>query len=1263
MTLFFCALSINAQNSTTYKNHIEWEGVQTWKTDFDVIKVLSFKNAHYVNQANNLPYFVKRITANLNLSYSVEITNKTFNPLSDTEVKLLDINFINEKISANSRIKKNGNDVFLIVEILPFIKKEKKYYRLSSFDIKVKTTPKPQRVSGSENSLHTFVKKSVLNSGKFVKVAVKESGIYKITYDELKDMGVVPEKVRVFGYGGALLSQDFTKQKIDDLPENTIWVEKGADGVFNSGDYILFYGQGVVKWHYNIPKYMFTHTLNNYANEGYYFITSDVGQGKRITEKTENVPADATIIDVTDFTDYKLHEEEKLNLGETGKVFYGEEFNTKTTYNFDFNFPNVITNSSSVRTRLDVATISGKNSSFDLSLNGSQTQTINVAKNSTSWHEIGQLANSKQNFSPKKSNLKFTLSYNKGDGASKGYLNYLEINAKRKLKMVGNVMFFRNKEYLQTDIYSKYKLTNANANIQIWDITNPNEIKRVKTSLTGTTLEFIGSNMQMREYVAINPKSAKSFTLKPKVIGDIKNQNLHAMPNAEFLIITHPNFLQDAERLAQAHRDIDKMSVNVVTTEQVYNEFSSGTPDASAYRWFVKMFNDRALENPTSLQKPKYLLLLGRGSYDNRGIIRNSGNNLVLTYQAEISLHHINSFVTDDYFGFLDNDEGVNIISDMVDIGIGRFSVSTQEEAKNVVDKTISYMRNDISGIWKNQLVFLADDGDGGLHMKQIDSIASRTAKNYPAFQVQKIYLDAFQQETSASGESYPIARAKFHNMINSGSLLVDYMGHAGPLNWTNERILSKHDILNMYNKKLPFLMTATCDFSRFDVKEVSGGEQMLLNPNGGGIGLYSAARTVYASRNEQLNIRFTEKLFEKTNGQYPRIGDVIKYSKNKVGSGRNKLSYMLFGDPAVRLNYPKEYNVVTEKIDDKPISSKEETFNALSVKKISGTIKDENNNVISDFNGKLEITIYDKEQKITTLNNDKDGSTYNYLDRPNILYSGKADVKNGKFSFVFMVPRDIRYNIGGGRINYYATDTITHKEAQGYFHQFKVGGSNSNANYEKEGPKVSLYLNTSDFKSEDKVNESPLLVATISDVNGINTSGNGIGHDLRLVIDANQNTSYTLNSYFQADANSYTSGVVKFKIPALEEGKHTLTLHAWDLLNNSTTVTTDFEVVNGLQPVIFNVANYPNPVKNATNFVVNHNRPETVLEAVLDIYDLSGRHIVAKKYAGTENIRWDLKNNSGKKVRAGAYIYKISIKTKNSKFTSKANKIIVLEQ
>lgn len=1258
VSLFCSVLSAAAQNATLSKKEIKWTGFETWSTPHTSKKVISFDDAQYPSD-NELPYFIEKISKENGQEIKFNVVNPVFQPVTSEELSHLKDKNIPSEISVTSYSATDRGTEIQIFQLLPFVKKGEQTLKLTNFDIQV------EKIAGAQKaptSIHTYAENSVLKSGKFVKVKVRESGIYKLTYEALNSMGVKPENVRVFGYGGALQEQSFLLPKPDDLPEVAVWMEKGADGVFNAGDYILFYGQGLTKWNYDSSRKLFIHTLNHYANEGYYFITSDVGEGRKIADKTISVPAEANIVSVKEFVDYQVHEVEKFNLGKTGKVFYGEEFSSTLSYNFPFNFPNLA--NANVIARVDVAAVSSVNSTFDLKLNDFTSRQISVSMMGADNYQVGRGSNVVLSYPPQPGpGVNFNLTYNKNSTSARGYLNYLEVNVRRNLKMTGSVMFFRNADYLKTGYYSKYTLTDANQNVQIWDITDQSNIRKIAASRNGDALEFTDTNDEVKQYVAIDPTAKSAITLEPTIIGTIPNQDLHALTAADMIIITHPDFVSQSKRLANAHLEKDNLKVHVVTTEQVYNEFSSGTPDATAYRWVMKMFYDRAIAAGNPDLMPKYLLLFGRGTFDNRGIINNSGDNLVLTYQADESLHKVYSYVTDDYFGFLDNNEGLEITSHKVDVGIGRFPVVTVKHAEDVVNKSIEYMNNKTKGNWKNQLTFVADDGDNSMHIGQADSIAQTIFKSNPEFQLQKIYLDSYLQETSASGDSYPLAKKRLQGLISSGSFMLNFTGHASAAGWTDEKILLTNDVNELFNKKLPIWIGATCDFVLFDSKDISAGENVVLNPVGGGIGNFSAARVVYAAQNERINRYFSTDLFTRRDGKYPRLGDAVRRAKNTISTENNKMSYVLLGDPALRLNYPETYKVVTESINGITTQSAD-TLKALSVNKVKGFVANQNGSKATDFNGTIEITILDKIQRITTLNNhnEKNG-VFTFSDRPNILYSGKAKAENGEFEFTFMMPRDIRYNYGSGRINYYANDTITGLEGQGFFENFIVGGSKSGVEYETEGPVIQMYLNTPDFTSGGKVNETPMFVAKISDINGINTVGSGIGHDLRLVIDDDPYTSYTLNENFEAETNSYQAGRVQFKLPKMAPGKHTLTFHAWDLLNNSSQATLEFEVVEGLKPVIYKVMNFPNPVKTETTFVIEHDRPEVILETHVDIYDLAGRRLYTKQQSSADNLKWDVTDDAGNRVKPGMYLYNISVKTTNSVFTSKANKIIVLGQ
>lgn len=1255
----FVISTLKAEVSETSTHNISWNGVEKLYIDStSAIKVISFKGAQYPNE-NRLPYFNHRITCDPAFSYTAEIKNPVYIPLSTEENELFSgLGLASKEPEISTDILSSRGIKFFDVRILPFVKKEEKFFKLQSFDLNITKNPKAQKVSAAQ--LHSYSENSVLSQGRFVKIKIANSGVYKLTYEDLSSMGLAPTNVKVFGYGGAVLNQSFMLHKHDDLPEVAISMQKGSDGIFNSGDYILFYAQGINRWSYDNTKSMFTHIINSYSNFGYYFVTSDVGTGKKIEDKTIVLPESPTIQTVEEFTDYQVHESEKFSFSDSGKEFYGERFSEITSYNFPFNFPNpILTNSTLVR--LDVAASSSLNSTFSLSLNQSQSKSLSVGQRTQGDnYENAKGANGVFTYTPQNEAFNFQLTYSKPSNTSVGYLNYIEVNARRQLKMSGAAMQFQNVDYLGMNLYNKYQLSNANSNVQIWDITDQQNISKVITEIIDGKLTFIAPSNELRSYLAIDPTAASSFP-KPETVGVVANQNLHAIPQADMVIITHPNFLTQSETLAQAHREKDQLTVSVMTTEQVYNEFSSGTPDATAYRWALKMLYDRATASGNLADLPKYLLLFGKGTFDNRKKIPTSGDNFILTFQADNSLVTTLSYVTDDYFAFLDDNEGTNIPSHLLDIGVGRFTVTTSQQATDVVNKTIGYMNNTGKGNWKNQICFVADDGDGALHMKQADSIAVSIARNYPAYQISKIYLDAFKQEITASGESYPLAKSRFQNLLRSGLFLLNYTGHAGPLGWTNESILTADDVKSMTNTHLPLWVAATCDFVQFDLQKQSAGEHVIFNPIGGGIGILAAARPVYASQNFTLDKLFCESLFKKQNGEYMRVGDVVSYTKNNIGTEINKLSYVYIGDPAIKLNYPTEFKILTSKVNESTIFGND-TLRALSVATIEGIVADDNGTKKTDFNGVIQAVIYDKTQRIKTLNNHNDG-TLTYSDRPNTIFSGKTEVKNGEFKFSFMLPKDIKYNYGTGRINYYAQDDINNFEAQGFFENFIVGGTSKNYIDETDGPSVQIYLNSENFVSGDKVNETPLFKATISDINGINTVESGIGHDISLTIDSDPMQSFVLNDYFQATANSYKEGVLSFKLPEMKDGKHTLTFRVWDLLNNSSSKTIEFEVQKGLSPVIFSVSNYPNPVKERTNIIVKHDRPETILNTSVEIFDLSGRKIWSFSQSSADIIPWDLIANDGSKVKTGIYLYRVNIKTVDSDVYSKTNKMLIIEQ
>ena len=766
--------------------------------------------------------------------------------------------------------------------------------------------------------------------------------------------------------------------------------------------------------------------------------------------------------------------------------------------------------------------------------------------------------------------------------------------------------------------------------------------------------------------------------MKPTIVGAIENQNLHALSQADMIIIAPKEFISEAERLADAHRAYSNLIVHVVNVDQVYNEFSSGMKEATAYRRLMKMFYDRAEREE---DMPSYLLLFGDGSFDNRKLLTSNTSNDIyrlMTYQADNSLHTVDSYVSDDYFGLLDDDEGTSLVRERIDIGIGRFPVYTIDQARAVVDKTIRYIENSLLGSWKNQVLYLADDGDSNSHTRQADSVANFFASRNEDMLVRKLFLDAYQQEVTAAGERYPLAKEIFDNYIKSGVLMVNYTGHSGWDNWSNEQILSSSDIDNMYNERLPLWVTASCSFSPFDDYKDNGGERLLRNPNGGASALLTAARVVYGTPNFLLNLEFTKYLTSyKSDGKPYRLGDVIRQSKNAraVAADSNRLCFVLIGDPALQFGSPRTHKVQLETINGNNISSElPDTIGALGVVTLTGSLLErESNEFDATFNGTIYLTVFDKEELLTTLDNDQPDeslkTTHTYRDRANSIFTGSAEVVNGEFTITFMLPKDIRYNFGTGRFVFYASDAIQNYEANGSFSDVIIGGEDPNAVVEEEGPEVTIYLNTPQFKSGDVVNSTPLFVAHMKDESGINTIGSGIGHDIVLKLNNNPQQEYVLNNYYESVLGSYQEGYVHYQFGELEDGKYSLLFRVWDLQNNSSTVEMDFVVKSDLAIQMFNCYVYPNPTSQIAYFVFEHDRPSSKMNLRATVFDISGRRVwQSEKIAITDNsnktvIPWDLESISGVPVSHGIYLVRMDVTSDNEVVTTKTIKLMINRQ
>ena len=1104
-----------------------------------------------------------------------------------------------------------------------------------------------------------YASNSLLSEGKWVKIRVDKTGIYKLSYADLKNMGFSdPSKVSVHGYGGWPLDEDFSKEYIDDVPSTPVW---------RGSDYLLFYGKGSVKWEYDSSSQTFVHTNNPYSLYGYYFVTD----ATPTNDMTSVAQASGASTRITTYDDYLLHEQELVSVNQSGREFFGEDFSgarPRTISTFS-SIPGITGADGKVTMRF-ISRINSGSGTASLSINDSELLDITipsiqtVSSNVRSYTKAipGTTTALWKGSKSEKNNV--VVSYS-SSGHTNVRLDYIRMQFVRTLRPYGACTFFRS--LTSVGNASRFVISEANSNTLVFDVTDALNVKRVEADLNGSELSFTIPAGRLREFVLV--QTNQTFP-SPEVVGEVASSNLHGLEQRDMIIISAPSLVQQAERLAVAHREKDGLTVEVVTPEAIYNEFSSGTPDATAYRRLMKMFYDRSssLGNP-----PKYLLLFGDGIYDNRGISGEvqgvSWSNMLLTFQSQESLN-VYSYATDDYFAFLEDNSGSNFSRDKMCLGVGRFPIRTVTEATQMVDKVISYMENKNTGSWKNNLCFMADDGsntDGFMteHMEFADQLAGYVESEHPEFLVNKLYYDAYKKDMTAG--TYPDVRSGLQKLLKDGLLLFNYTGHGGTTALSDEKVLTQTDINQFTYTHLPVWVTATCDFTRFDDLNTSAGEDVFLNKSSGGIALFTTVRVAYSRPNFPINDNVIRNLFERNNGRRRTLGEVMQATKNTLSSVY-KLGFCLIGDPAVKMAYP-EFGMKVTTVNGQSVDGNSISFKALEKITVEGEVLDASGQLVTDFTGIVNPTVKDSKVTVTCLkNSNKDDSpAFTFTDYPNTIFIGNDSVRNGKFSFTFTVPKDISYSNLQGKMNLYAVDTKSGNEAQGNFDNFIVGGTSDTAETDTIGPEIrALYLNDTTFVDGGQVNTTPYFVAELWDKSGVNITGSSVGHDMMLVIDESTVLSYNLNSYYELLPGEDGTGIVKFPIPALEPGKHTAEFWVWDILNNSTVRTFTFEVVEGLKPFLFDVIATPGIAREQVTFHLMHNRPESRMRVGIMVYDLAGRQLWKHEESGTsglfENytVSWDL-TSGGARMRPGVYIYRAAISTDNSKDATKARKFIIL--
>lgn len=1113
-----------------------------------------------------------------------------------------------------------------------------------------------------------YAEHSLLSKGKWVKIRVKDAGVYSLSKNQLASMGFMnPAQVCLYGYNLPVLPEACIEQISDDLTEIPLYRRDD-----NS---LLFYSCGTTQWSRKSQTSIeFDHFNNPYSKYVYYFVT----------ERTDSVPAAFAVKSektstaaITSFDDYALIENDEFSFINAGRTFYERyDYANGRSKTYKISLPGI--EGSTARLCVKFAGAGSSTSKMSITANDTTFAPYSIA--ALQEYEYGIDITRTYNFNCAKEQNSITLNHERQSGVS-GHLDYIAIFYKHKLDLTSSSFLPFRTSRPKGQAY-KFQISGAREDTRVWAVTSPSSTYEIESSLEGNVLTaYAPSEKTVQEYVAVN--TTASFP-SPEIVGTIGNQDLHALKDIDFVIIVPANgkLTAQAQRLADAHTEKDTLRCAVVRADQIYNEFSSGTPDITAYRRFMKMLYDRA-SSPAN--KPKNVCLFGDGVWDNKmqtdAMARHSADDYLLCYESDNSVSHTNSYVFEEYITLLADGKGVKPLKEAYDCGVGRITVTTEAQAKSVVDKLISYINNEQTGSWKNTICMMADDGNANVHMNDAEAITLQTQSLYPDYNIKKIYWDSYKREQSAVGNSYPATYNDINKQMEDGALIMNYTGHGAAYCLSHEQVLKRADFENWSSPRLPFWIHAACDVTPFDMDEENIGESALLNPTGGAVGVLSSTRTVYSSQNRALNTGFMKYvLADKPDQKHYTLGEALAKAKSEIATQAgismrdsiNKCHFVLLGDPAIYLTRPT-YKAVIDSFEGGEDHDGQQMIGAGAVVSVKGHIEDEDGQPVKNFNGTVSPTVFDNLEKITCNNNaGEDITPKTYYDRTKVLYMGTDSVRNGEFQFTFPVPLDINYSDESGLLSIYAVNTSRTIEANGKYEDFLVGGTSDIGN-DTTGPTIKLTLNGTEFESNGDsiivsdivMHETPFLHATLFDESGISTTGSGIGHDICLIIDNDADMTYNLNSYFNNTEGSWKQGTVDFSIPALSSGSHTLLFRAWDNFNNPSSITINFEVCEGLEPQIFSMR-IKSPARGELLLDIENDRPQSVLNVEVDVFDMAGRKVWhgGEKGISASNFytyKCNLNASNGH-MPPGIYICKAYVSTANGDKASKSIKFVVAQ-
>ena len=1272
LLLFFGLSKAFTQNETYTISWVDKRNVST--SEDKKIYVPGFESStFYYDYQNNAVSYIKTFKTLPRGEY--QLSNVQYESI-DRRL-LTNLKSIPTQFSYEVNQSKGRDVLYTTLSLTPIVNDNGRYKKVVSYSLSRLAERNAVENNSSIQAMSLNPQNSVLSSGNIYKFYVDETGVQRITYSFLAQLGlnlndVDSDDIKIYSHGGQMLPLLNAENIHFDPPQLPLQVFDGGDGKFNQGDFLLFYGESTIGWNEESQ----TH-IHAYADRAFYYVTINNDVPERIPT-LQNLAASPDLV-VDRFDDFRFYEVDQTSMSLTGRRWFGDRFDIETERDYEFEFNNLIP-AEPITIDVEFGAISSIASNFSITVNSNAIANVSIFGTSDNRPSNGNGLVTQTNVTT--DNISVKLTYDKqGNPAARGFLDYIRLRATCELSGIGDQFEFQNLSIPASTNIVQYSIDNASNISQVWKINSLTEISSYQNSGSEPVFTIKTEHSADAKYVAIDPNDYHT----PRFLGSdrvVQNQDLKGniflnqqgqFEDVDYIIITRADYLTHANRLADFRRNNTGLNVKVVDIQDIYDEFSTGKQDIVAIRNFMRYVYENASSPENRI---KYLGIIGDSSVDFKD--RLPGNtNIVPTYQSLSSYATTAaSFMSDDFYAIMDPNEGTMTSSDKMDFAVGRIMVETQQQAREAIDKIIEYDERESFEIWRNNFILVSDDVDEDWEHASIqvnlDNLGDEISANKPNINVKKIHSDSFQQQTSAGGDRYPRVNEEIQNQVEVGATVLNYFGHGGEDGLAQERIVTQTNVEEWTNpNRYNIFLTVTCEFTRFDNPlRLTAGEVSYRNPRGGPVGMITTTRAISVSAGVEVNRKLAPFLFDYDNNKIS-VGEAVRLAKNDISTNERRIMFYL-GDPALRIPFP-DPNIRLTQINDIPVAQFADTLKALSKNKISGEIVDNNGNRINSYNGTVTTTLFDKRIERSTLGND--GTTnsqgnlliLDFTTLGETLFRGQASVVNGAFDIEFVLPKDTRIPVQNGRVSFYAVRDDVLEDQSGFSNEILIGDINENAPEDNEGPIIQLFMNDESFIDGEITNDSPILLAKLQDDNGINTAG-GIGHDIVAILDGDEANPIILNDYYEAEVDDFTSGEVMYRLRNLDDGLHTLSFKAWDTYNNSSTAEIQFRVASDEGLDITRVLNYPNPFVSYTEFWFHHNQPQVPLNVQVQVFTVTGKVVWTHNETITTDsflareITWDGRDDFGDQIGKGVYVYKLTVESPNiNKKVEKIEKLVKL--